>query len=74
MTQDFSTRIHSKWNNRLQRAARRSSFKNKKPVYNYDLQCWTVGGIVSECGHTVIHNTCYACAHAGETTENAELK
>jgi hypothetical protein len=34
--------------------------------YDYQHQCWVVGGVVAACGHpTGYRISCYACTHAG---------
>lgn len=37
--------------------------------YDYDLQCWIVGGKVDKCGHTTQKAGCYACQHWGEEVD-----
>mgnify|MGYP001582445345 CR=1 FL=1 len=37
--------------------------------YNYDLQCWVREYVVLPCEHPQHSPSCYACNHAGETTQ-----
>jgi len=42
------------------------------PEYNYELQCWTIDGVVQKCGHPDDNCGCYGKDHAGEKLATQE--